>query len=251
MELKSLILGILLSVGIFAVKSGVGLYYFLSQRQSLKMKTVWVMLYYGLIFFIFHFSANILKKVDFLQHVEAMQTFFKSGMTMHVILAGLLAIWGVGLLKRGEDHNRKNLRWLAMVIPCPVCLGVILVSIAFLLAYFPDADEIVAMWACAGFLAINLLTMTALKIWRSQTGSTHEQILGMAMLFIAVYFLLSFILIPQFSDLDTVYRLARYTGDTGGAQGVSMACQVILYAVAAISFAAGFRSTRRKIWSTR
>jgi predicted transporter len=107
------------------------------------------------------------------------------------------------------------------------------------------------MWACAGFLAINLLTMTALKIWRSQTGSTHEQILGMAMLFIAVYFFLSVILIPQFSDLDTVYRLARYTGDTGDAQGVSMACQIILYAAAAISFCAGFRLMRRKIWSTR
>ena len=251
MEMKSLIIGILLSVGIFAVKSGVGLYYFLSQRQSLKIKTVWVMLYYGLIFFIFSFFANIMKKVDFLQHVEAMQTFFRSGMTMHVILAGLLAVWGVGLLKRGTDHNRKNLRWLAMVIPCPVCLGVILVSIAFLLAYFPDSDEIVAIWACAGCLAINLLTMTALKIWRSQTDSTHEQILGLAMLFISVYFFLSVILIPQFSDLDTVYRLARYTGDTGGAQGVSMVCQVILYAVAAISFGAGFRLMRRKIWSTR
>jgi hypothetical protein len=45
MELKSLILGILFSVGIFAVKSGVGLYYFLGQRQSLKMKMVWGMLY--------------------------------------------------------------------------------------------------------------------------------------------------------------------------------------------------------------
>lgn len=251
MELKSLILGILFSVGIFAVKSGVGLYYFLGQRQSLKMKMVWGMLYCGLIFFIFRFSACILKKVDFLQHVEAMQTFFKSGMTMHVLLAGLLAIWGVGLLKRGADHNRKDLRWLAMVIPCPVCLGVILVSIAFLLAYFPDADDMVAMWACAGFLTINLLTMAVLTIWRSQTGSTHEQVLGMAMLLIAVYFFLSVILIPQFSDIDAVYRLARYTGDTGGAQRVSMACQVILYGVAAISFGAGFRFMHRKIGSTR
>jgi len=64
MELKSLFLGLTFTIGVFALKSGVGLHYFFTQRHSLKGR---ILLSIGsalTYFFIFSISYLIIKKSE-------------------------------------------------------------------------------------------------------------------------------------------------------------------------------------------
>jgi len=80
MELKSLFLGLTFTVGVFALKSGVGLHYFFTQRHSLKgqiLLSIGSALAY---FFIFFISCLILKKINVIDYYNAFQGLFRSGM---------------------------------------------------------------------------------------------------------------------------------------------------------------------------
>ncbi len=102
MELKSLILGLFPSTGAFALKSGGGLAYVLVQRPGKMgrcLVTLAFMTGYGLVFGL---AALLLLKVDLPAHMDLFQEFFKSGMTLHFLLAFLLLFWGVSLLKQSR-----------------------------------------------------------------------------------------------------------------------------------------------------
>lgn len=244
MELKSLFLGIFFSIGIFAVKSGVGLHYFLVQKRVLKKKPVLILLYCGLYFFIFQLCFHILKEIDVIRYFESMQNVLKSGMFVHILMAGLMGIWGVSLLKRKEDSKKNSFAWLAMVIPCPVCMTVIFFSIAFLLNYFPDSGDRAVYSVYTGFIGINLLTVILMRLWGTRSGATPEAILGAAMLIIAVYFILSVVIMPQFGDLDKIYRLAIYSGEK---KMMDVSHLISLSAILSTSFVFGFLAMKIKI----
>lgn len=244
MELKSLFLGIFFSIGIFAVKNGMGLHYILDRKRSLKSNIALFSLYGFVYFLIFKVSAHILQQIDILKYFDIVQGFLKTGMFIHILMAGLMFLWGVTLLKRGVDSKRGSYGWLALVVPCPVCMTVIVFSVGFLMAYFPDTGDIAVLSAYAGFIVISLITMVLMRFWTILFGSTPESILGSAMLIIAVYFLLSVIVMPQFGDLDKIYRLAMYKGEK---QMLNITHLFSLYAVIVISFIIGFAFMRRKI----
>ena len=80
MEPKSLFLGLTFTIGVFALKSGVGLHYFFTQRHSLKgqiLLSIGSALAY---FFIFFISYLILKKINVIDYYNAFQGLFRSGM---------------------------------------------------------------------------------------------------------------------------------------------------------------------------
>lgn len=243
MELKSLLLGLFFSVGIFAVKSGIGLYYFWGWKKGLKSKLGLLCLFGVIYYFIFMVSSHILEKIDFLKYFETVQNFLKTGMLIHILMAGLLLIWGVALLKRQRGDRKKTYGWALLAVPCPVCVTVIFFTVAFLLSYFPDSGDAAVLSAYAGFVGINLLTMILLGFWQTRSNSTPESLLGTAMLIIAAYFFLSVIIMPQFGDLDKIYRLAQYKGEN---QMMNIKHTVFLYVLIAASFTVGFLSMRRK-----
>ncbi len=159
MELKSLFLGIFFSLGIFAIKTGIGLHYFFV-KKSLKVKTAIMTIYSGVYFILFLLSYFLLKKIDFLQYFEQAQSFFKSGMFIHVIVAGLMAVWGIALLKQSnknykEKNHKGSYGWLVLVIPCPVCMTVILFTVAFLISYFPKSGITAVMGGYTAFIIIS------------------------------------------------------------------------------------------------
>ena len=67
MELKSLFLGLTFTLGIFALKSGVVLHYFFTQRYSLKGRTLFIFGSALAYLFIFLISYLILKKIKALK----------------------------------------------------------------------------------------------------------------------------------------------------------------------------------------
>jgi predicted transporter len=166
-------------------------------------------------------------------------------------MAAGLVTWGIILLKRKEQISAPtSYGWLALIIPCPVCLTVIFLSVAFLVAYFPDAGYLAVIGAYAVFMGIALFTIGGMTLWGIKSNSTPEADMGAAMLIIAAYFLLSVIIMPQFGEMDTIYRIAAYQGEK---QTIKIGELSLLYAIMAVLFAAGFlkmmlKSKRRFKW---
>ena len=131
-----------------------------------------------------------------------------------------------------------------MIIPCPVCVTVIFISLSFLLSYFPDSGHLATFWAYLAFMSIVLITVTGMSLWGISSNTTPESTMGAAMLLIAVYFFLSVIILPQFGDIDKIYRLAAYRGEK---QVIDTEQLLLLYAVMAAFFTGGFCMMMRKL----
>ncbi len=95
--------------------------------------------------------------------------------------------------------------WIPLVVPCPVCFSVILLSGSFVSALYPDSS-LVFYGFYAGFLLISLVVASLFTLVIRDKGSAGA-FLGALMLYIAGYFVLSVIVIPQFADLQKIYRI--------------------------------------------
>jgi len=206
MEFKSLILGLVFSIGAFAIKSGGGLaYIFLQEPGRLKriLATLLFMAGYGMVFCA---AGILLLKVHLIAHIDLLQDFFKSGMSLHFLLAALLMVWGINLLKNSHENQGATRGWIPLVVPCPVCFTVILISSSFLNAVYPGSP-LVFLALYTGFITISL-TVAVIAARLVRNPDSAERFLGTLMVYIAVYFILSIIVIPQFSDLDKIYRVS-------------------------------------------
>jgi predicted transporter len=208
MEYKSLFLGVLFAIGVFAMKSGAGSHYYLTKTKGWNRKAG-LLLCLGLVYLaLFLIISLVIQRTNLITFFGLVQQVVRWAMTIHFVLAATLMVWGLILIGRtGEDH-RQSIGWLALVAPCPVCLTVIFFTLAFLTAYFPDHPFRIALYAYAGFMGVHAITLLGLWAWQSRWGSSPEFTLGAAMLGIAVYFLLSVFIMPHFSELERIYRLA-------------------------------------------
>ncbi len=237
MVYQSLILGILLGIGIFAAKTAVGIYYFLSRLDRRWQQATALLLFAAGYLLVFAGTSLFLEKIDLMRHLAAIQSFIRSGMLIHLILAGLLLTWGVTLLKQGEGMHHKSKGWLILAVPCPVCITVIVFSAGFLITCFPENPARVVTLLYLTFMLINLGTMLVIALYQKQRPVRPESFLGGAMILIAVYFLLSVTVMPRFSDMDKIYRLAMYQGQAHS-QPVSHLTLFSILSLAA--FAGGF-----------
>ena len=246
MVYQNLVLGILFSIGLFAVKSGVGIHYFISVQSRMRHKTVGFLLFALTYFIIFSAIAFILAKIDIVGHLVAIQTFIKSGMLIHLIMAGMLMVWGVILLKRDSSNSQKSKGWMLLAVPCPVCLIVIFFSAGFLITCFPDTPKTAVLILYFVFILINLITIAILTRLQHKRKIEPEFLLGAIMLLIAVYFFISVTVMPQFADIDTIYRMAQYKG-TKPAKEVVYRIPFIIFTV--LAFVGGYSFRFKKIRS--
>jgi predicted transporter len=242
---KSLIIGVVMSIGLFAVKSGAGIGYRLARQQRWIGKIVVLLLFTGAYAMLFGLVAVLLHLLDPVRHLKAVQTFMQSGMVIHVILAGVMTIWGVVLLKRTTIEETPSRGWLLLAAPCPVCAAMILFSAALLVSLFPDQLLPVISGLYAVFVLISLLTIVVVGLYyKSRARRGPEFFLGGVMLLVAAYFILSVTVMPQFADLNKVYRLAGYASDLPG-QDLSMVLPMAAITIAAFIF--GWGVTYKKI----
>ncbi|MCJ8499735.1 DUF2162 domain-containing protein [Desulfatitalea alkaliphila] len=236
MEIKSLILGMVFSIGVFAVKSGAGLHYCLAHAPTaMRRRMAWAgfAAVYGLLFAA---AFWLLRSVDLMRHLPAMQTWLQSGMLMHLLMAGLLMLYGIRLLRNSAPPHTRSRSWILLALPCPLCATVVLFSLAFLLAVRPETPILTTGMLYGAFLLVNLATVLALGNHWMQRVASPETLLGGAMLFIAVYFLLSVTILPNFSDLEAIHRMAAAL--PGKSQAT--AHQMAVAAVTAAAFLYGF-----------
>ncbi|WP_448873700.1 DUF2162 family putative transporter [Desulfobulbus propionicus] len=244
---KSLIMGVLFSIGVFAGKSGVGLAYLLGRTPSWKEKLSRLLAFALLYGFLFALVAWGLRVFDPLAHLEGIQRFLRSGMQVHLLMAGLMMLWGLALLRKPHHHGDTSRGWLLLTLPCPVCATVIVFSLAFGLSLFPDRFPQVAGGLYLSFLGISLAAMGLVLGLGRITAQSAECLLGGAMVLLGGYFLLSMAVLPQFTDVDKIYRLAR---SQAPAQPRDLTTLVPLVALTLLTFLAGFGLTQKKIRSS-
>lgn len=214
MELKTLFIGIVFAMGIFAIKSGVGIHYLLTQKEGRK-RTLAFLVFYALVYLCLFLScAHIINKIDIISYFETVQRFLKYGMVLHVLMAGGLLVWGLLLLRSRGKSSRGKYAWMALIIPCPVCITVVFLSLSFLISYFPDAVHMAAISTYLAFMGIVLTTIIVMSFWQYHSDGTPELTIGTGMVLISIYFLLSIIILPQFGNVGRIYRLAAYQGET-------------------------------------
>ncbi len=240
MELKSLIIGLIFSVGIFAVKSGAGLSYLLKREAAVNKRFSALSGFFCSYALVFLLAWWIIDRIDVSSHLQTIMLLAKNGMTVHFLLATLLLVWGICLLKRrGEPHHRSR-GWLLLTLPCPVCFSVILCSCAFLHKLFPENPWLLA-WLFTGFIALSLAAALCFILFAK--GHPEED-LGRIMVLAALYFLVTIAVVPQFGDLERIYRVGKATVILTDHR------LPLLLAGISLAFAGGFITTiRRPLWT--
>ncbi|MFH0784917.1 MAG: DUF2162 family putative transporter [Pseudomonadota bacterium] len=240
MELKSLIIGLVFSVGIFAAKSGAGLSYLLKRESAFSKRfSAFIGFFssYGLVFLL---AWLVVGWIDLSSHLNAVMLFAKNGMTVHFLLAAVLLLWGVALLKKKGAPNDRSRGWLLLALPCPVCFSVILCSGAFLHNLFPKNPWLFA-WLFTGFISASLACALCFVLF-SKGNAEHG--LGRIMVLAALYFLVTIAVVPQFSDFERIYRVSKATVIL-----VDHRLPLLLAGIS-LAFAGGFIQTiRRPLWT--
>lgn len=210
MEWKSLVAGLVLVLGMYAIKFGVGLASGFStespsrRRLALAASTA----AYTLLFLI---SSVFLTRVDLLKQLLVMQQVAKWAMTMHWVMASLLLTWGIHLLsRRGSDHMATR-AWILYAMPCPVCSGVILLTTASLLGFFPEHGTFAVFMAWALFMGLAVVAFLLSRYAGGIVAPAH--LLGLMMVLSSLWFLLSVLVVPHVSELPELYALAGKTPD--------------------------------------
>lgn len=245
-EFKSLLLGLIFALGIFSVKSAFGLGYLLSTRTAFIGKAatlVTVALGYLALFI---GSWYVASTIDLVSHFNRLKALFESGMVLHVLMAGGTLLWGICLLKRDEESRLGSVGWIALVVPCPVCASAIFFITGFLVAFYPDQSFKAMMGAYAVYLAITLLTITLLALSKRLIETSPERTLGLAMLFVSAYFLVSILVAPHFAEMETVYRIAA-NKPKGPASNGNAATVVGLIFVLSFAVGLAFRWLKARI----
>ncbi len=211
MELKSLIMGLIFGLGIFAVKSGIGLGYLLTTIKGRRRQGVAGSLHVIAYLLVFFLCGVVLTRISLLNYFPQLQQLFAAGMTLHLISAVLLGGWGIFLLlrQRGKEHGGQQRGWLLLSLPCPVCASVILLESAFILNLFPD-QALLAMSALAGGFAVVQLVSAGLLFWHcAPRQGSLDQIMGGLMCLLASYFIAALCIVPQFAQIERIFRLSK------------------------------------------
>ncbi len=237
MELKALLLGLLFSLGVFALKSGAGLGYIMRKSTNGRRRSVAVCAFVAAYVLLFVAAGQLLRGYDFLAHTDSVTALLRHGMSVHFVFACALLLWGRALLVQAPDiSTHSGSSALLLALPCPVCCSVILFSAALLLNLFPARDYLLLVLA----LAFILMALASAAVFYLLPVRVPHHLLGAAMVTAATYFLLTIFIVPQCANLSRVYRLA---------QPVASSSSSYFFYLLALLFLIGIiRGARRTPW---
>ena len=190
-EIASLILiGVVISVLILAVKSGLG-----CGLSNLKRKEIF---YIAASYFAFSiFIGFLILAIPF----ESTQKFLGFGLLAHVIMAIGMIWMGLHTIKEWEskkrDVSRKAFLWLS--VPCPACLVATFLA-CFMLTEFADFNDFLVGPAVGALFFVGI-TVTAFS---SNKFSDSPSTLGNVMMFIGLFYILSILIIPAYIQSKSV-----------------------------------------------
>lgn len=185
-----IITGIVISVLILAVKSGLG-----CGLSNLKRKEIF---YIAFSYFAISIIIGLLiRSIPF----ELTQKFLAIGVSAHVLMAIGMIWMGLHTMKEWEskkhDVSRKTFLWLS--VPCPACLAATFLA-CFMLTEFADFNDFLVGPAVGSlfFVGITITSFSSNKFRKSPST------LGNLMMFIGLFYILSILLIPAYIQSKSV-----------------------------------------------
>ena len=244
MELKTLFIGMFISMAAFSVKAGMGWAYL---RRSCRGRKAFAATAAMLAGYAALFAAVylIVTRVDVLANYDTLIPLLQGGVTLHRVMAAFIFVWGLSLLRMchhdGQESGSKA--WIALAVPCPVCVSAVLMSASCLALYFPDDAAYAVAGLFALFVAVGSISGLVVSLSEASGKLPLEAALGQAMIMVSLYFIVSALVMPQFAEISKVYRLAAYSGETRNALSSEALGTV---AVIVTLCASGFFYARRK-----
>jgi predicted transporter len=191
--------GMIFSLGIFALKVGLGLGYGRVGAKGIAL----TLGCYTALFMVIAVAAGRLMRL--------LEPLLTKGAYMHNLLAAGMIIWGVVVIIRGARHAehpagecREGLGGarLLLIIPCPVCLTAMTFSIWAALNAVKLPPLLTGL--CLGSTFALMALLVAL-LARARSGASSETSLGMAMIVVGLYFVASLFLPAKIEAAKGMY----------------------------------------------
>lgn len=201
----------------FAVKTGVGWGYLWLRcpRRKRVLASALLLLVYAALFTL---AFWLVRRANLIERYDIFLPLWQRGFMIHWIVAALLFAWGMILLRRSAPHCEGHSRgWLALVVPCPVCMGVIFISVSLMFLYFPEQSSSALLSLFAAFVVLAAASGILMIRSAGSGGDRSESSLGIFMMLISSYFIVSALVMPNFADIGRIYRLSVYAGEVRNA----------------------------------
>jgi len=208
--------GILGAFLVFGIKIGVGLGARIN-HPSIPTAKKWTfaggsILAYLLLFFSMYALVTGCNLFDYLDRIAKAVQY---GMVVHFALALGLFAWGVVLLGSPQRHGHASLApGILLVLPCPVCATVILLNLSLAFSIFPMDPAVTTLVLFACFTGCILLTLALVTLFRKHINSM-DSFLGLSMVLIALYFVLTILIAPIYPEIKAAYQMAESNNSVG------------------------------------
>ena len=197
------VIGILVGILIFGIKSGIGCGFSnISTRAILAVGGSYFLL--ALLF------GSVIDNIN----LEVFEKFSSMGMGIHVLVSLLLIITGIYTQKKwnsGKDVSRHT--FLAISIPCPVCLAALATSCLLLSENFNLSGIKVGFLVGLAFFIAVVASSFVFRFGKVRLGKTPET-MGSAMMLIGIYYLLGALLIPAYIQTKSMNLVSTAAGET-------------------------------------
>ncbi|MDY0386858.1 MAG: DUF2162 domain-containing protein [Methanolobus sp.] len=177
------VVGILIGIFIFGLKTGVGCGFSTVRKRD-------VLILASSYFVISIILGSLVEMVD-QSYIEAISNL---GMTLHVLIAFVLIGAGVYTQKKwtcGHDVSKKT--FLAISVPCPVCLSALFVSCMILASTLE-----VSGWKVGVLVGFVFFISVISSTWVFRKMKRTPEDLGTAMMFLGIFYLLGAMIVPAY-----------------------------------------------------
>ncbi len=208
MDVKRFAIGLILILGVFAIKAGVGLYCGIVSRKG-KLSKVLLGTGYGAVYLLlFSLFAYFWKSGLWSSSMGILLDVARFGGDIHFAASSGLIAWAIWLLKSNSDGKSSGKAWIALVIPCPVCMTVIFFSMGFIVSYFPSSLWR-TVWVSWGFFVLTGITASlTVNIFRSKLhGPDYNNMVAYVMFISASYTLLTLLFGTGVKEATRVFRI--------------------------------------------
>lgn len=225
-------LGTLFTLGVFALKVGLGLGWGgIRWRGATLTLSVYLLL--------FALLAILSEKV-----MTILEPLLRKGPYLHVAMALGLIAWGIHLIRTSgpaSSSEERPYHALPLLVPCPVCLAAMAFSTWTARGVVQVPDLVVGLGLGAVFIVFSSAVFLLSRISARRSPSARQEVgLGLAMAGIGVYFLASLFLPAKIEEAKGVYR--SFTAEGGGLPANDMiGVLLLLLAAMGIGFFANHR----------